>query len=384
MIPFARPLIGDQERQAVANVLSGHVLTHGPHCRIFEERFAEYLGVRHAITTSSCTTALHLALVTLGIGPGDEVIVPAETHVATGHVVEHCGARPVFVDAERETGNIAVAAIEAAITPATRAVMVVHYLGLSCRMDEICALAAAHDLPVVEDCAISLGAMHGAKMTGGFGIAGCFSFYPSKHITTMEGGMLVTNDDSFAALVRQKRAFGYDRGADERKVPGIYDVTMLGYNYRMSEAQAAIGVVQLGRIDEFIRQRIRNSDIIQGTLQQVDGVTVLPFEDGRSTSTRYCVNAILAPEIGHLRDDLIVRINQAGVGTSVHYPVALPHSAYYASKYAVAADAFPVASWLSTCSISLPCGAHMSDEDARTVAKTFVQQLTALEDNRGR
>ncbi len=377
-IPFGRPMIGDEERAAVDEVLRGHMLTHGPRCADFERRFAELIGVKHAVATSSCTTALHLALVALDIGPGDEVIVPAETHVATAHVVEHCGARPLFADVSRATGNIDPDAVRAAIGPKTRAIIVVHYLGLPCDMDALVAVADGAGIPIVEDCALALGARHDGKTAGALGMAGCFSFYPVKHITTMEGGMLVTDDDRVAELARRKRAFGYDKGLAERKVPGIYDIAMLGYNYRMSEAQAAVGLAQLDRLDGFLAKRRANSDALHARLADIDGVTTFPLHRELAESARYCVNAVL-PEDGSIdRGAVIAALNAAGVGTSVHYPVALPLSSYYREKYGHRPEQFPVARWISDQAISLPCGPHLETDDMHYIADRLGETLAGL------
>lgn len=370
-IPFGRPILGEEEQEAVRQVLSGHMLTHGPRCAEFESRFAKMIGVKHAITTSSCTTALHLALLAAKVGPGDEVIVPAETHVATAHTVEHCGARPVFIDVDRATGNVTAEAVEAAITPRTKAVTVVHYLGLPCDMDAVAAVAHRHGIKVIEDCALALGADYGGRKPGSLGMAGCFSFYPAKHITTLEGGMLTTDDDDVAYLVRKQRAFGYDKGLGERTVPGVYDVVMLGYNFRMSEAQAAVGLCQLDRLDDFMDKRRTNSDRLVAGLSGIDGLHCFPLADGKSKSGRYCVNAVL-PENGSVdRGRIIAELNARGVGTSVHYPVALPHAAYYREKYPVGDDAFPVARWISAQAISLPCGPHLGLDDMDYIVEQF-------------
>jgi perosamine synthetase len=362
-IPFGRPMIGQEEKDAMSVVLSGHILTHGPRCAEFEEKFAARIGVKHAITTSSCTTALHLSLMAIGIEAGDEVIVPAETHVATAHSVEHQGAKPVFVDVQRETGNIDPDLIEAAITDRTRAIIVVHYLGLPCDMDAINAIADRHDLKVLEDCALALGATWDGKNPGGIGVTGSFSFYPTKHMTTLEGGMLTTNDDTVAALVRQKRAFGYDKNLGERSQPGVYDIAMLGYNYRMSEGHAAVGICQLDKLDGFIETRKNNTDVLLAGLAEIPEIKTFPIVQGKAKSGFYCVNAVL-PEDGSLdRAAVVANLNAAGVGTSVHYPVALPLSRYYREKYPGDDNAWPVANWISTQTISLPVGPHLDTDD---------------------
>src|SRR5919112_4756843 len=184
MIPFGKPLLGDAERQAAADVLSGTTLTHGPRVKAFEAAFADFTQAPHAVATATCMASLHLAYLTLGIGPGDEVLVPAQTHVAMAHAVEICGAKPVFVDAEPRTGAVDLDLMEDLVTERTRAISVVHYLGLPVDMERVLALARPHDLFVVEDCAIALGATYRDVHVGLHGDIGCFSFYPVKHITT--------------------------------------------------------------------------------------------------------------------------------------------------------------------------------------------------------
>jgi perosamine synthetase len=374
-IPFGRPMIGQEEKDAMIEVLSGHILTHGPKCAEFEEKFAARIGVKHAVTTSSCTTALHLSLMAVGVTAGDEVIVPAETHVATAHAVEHQGAHPVFVDVERSTGNIDPELIEVAITDKTRAIVVVHYLGLPCDMDAINKIAARHNLPVLEDCALALGARWDGQKPGGIGATGSFSFYPTKHMTTLEGGMLTTNDDDVASLVRQKRAFGYDRNLGERSQPGVYDIATLGYNYRMSEGHAAVGICQLDKLNNFIEVRRKNTDILLKGLTDIQELTTFPVIHGKASSGFYCVNAVLPESNSFDRRSIVASLNAAGVGTSVHYPVALPLSRYYSEKYSITKNVWPVANWISTQTISLPVGPHLNTEDMTYICN---QMKTAI------
>ena len=372
-IPFGRPILGAAEKVAVAEVLDGFQLTHGPRCAAFEAAFAERIGVKHAVTTSSCTAAMHLALLAHDVGLGDEVIVPAQTHVATGHAVEHAGAKPVFVDVERATGNIDPERVRAAITLRTRAILVVHYLGLPCDMDAIGAIARGHGLAVIEDCALALGADYDGRAPGALGAAGCFSFYPAKHITTMEGGMLVTDDDAIEWQVRKQRAFGYDKGFGERARPGIYDVIMLGYNFRMSEAQAAIGCAQLERLDGFLAARAANAAALSDRLQAMEGVSTFPLAHGAARSAHYCVNAMVNGD----RDAIAQRLEAAGVGTSVHYPVPVPLTQYYRERYGHADPDFPVARWISDCAISLPVGPHLDEDDMHFIADRLEGAIAA-------
>jgi len=374
-IPFGRPILGEEEKLAVLEVLDGHVLTHGPKCKKFEEIFADYIGVKHAITTSSCTTALHLSLLGLGVGAGDEVIVPAETHVATAHSVEHVGARPIFVDVQRETGNINPNLIERAITERTKAITVVHYLGLPCDMKAILPIAERYGVAVVEDCALALGAQYGRDAVGSMGVTGCFSFYPSKHITTMEGGMLTTDDDAIASRVRKQRAFGYDQGYGQRNVPGIYDIVMLGYNFRMSEVQAALGVVQMSRLSDFLKVRHQNTKILLERFQEIDLVTTFPIVQDSARSSCYCVNVMLPDTDGYIREEVVARLNEVGIGTSVHYPVALPLSTYYQQRYDCRPTDFPIARWISEKTISLPIGPHLTGDHMLYIADKLTSIL---------
>jgi perosamine synthetase len=374
-IPFGRPLLDETERRLATEVLSGTVLTHGPRCAEFEQRFAERVGAKHAITVSSCTTGLQLGLMAIDLKPGDEVLVPAETHVATGHVVEHLGARPVFVDVQRDTGNIDPERAAAAITARTRAIMPVHYLGLPCDMDALQRVANEHGLAIIEDCALALGADYGGRHPGTLGTCGAFSFYPAKHITTLEGGMVTTNDDAIASRLRNLRAFGYDKGLGERKIPGIYDVVALGHNFRMSEVHAAVGLGQLEKLNAFLEARARNTKILHDAFASQEKVVTFPIERGPAQSAYYCVNIVLRPGSVVDRNMLILRLNAAGVGTSVHYPVPVPLMRYYRDKYGYADGSFPVAEWISNQAISLPVGPHVSADDARFIGETVNRVL---------
>jgi len=254
-IPFGRPWITDADRAAVMKVLEGHILTHGPNCTAFEGEFVAMMGDGFAATTSSCMASLHLSYIHLGVGPGDEVIVPAQTHVATVHAVELTGATPVFVDCELDTGNMDLTRVEAAVTPRTRALSVVHFNGIPVAMDQVMAIAEAPGLAVVEDCALAVGARFDGRHVGLFGHTGCYSFYPVKHITTGEGGMIVSNNPETIGAIASFRAFSVDRTHTERRIPGIYDVNNVGMNYRMSEMQAALGRTQVAKVPLILERR---------------------------------------------------------------------------------------------------------------------------------
>lgn len=376
-IPFGRPNLDAQEIAAVSEILSGPQLVHGPATKAFEDAFAARAGAARAVAVSSCTAALHLSLLALGIGPGDKVAVPAMTHVATAHAVEYVGATPIFVDVEADTGNIDPEALAQVADGGLAAIMVVHYLGLPCDMDRINALAEKVGAVVIEDCALAIDATYDGRKAGTLGRAGCFSFYPVKHMTSIEGGMLTTNDPALADAIAQRRAFGYDRALGERARPGIYDVTVLGYNYRMNEVEAAVGKVQLDKLDAFQAARSANHQALAQALAPLEEITVFADRKGKAVSSHYCLNAVL-PRDGRLnRDQVVGALKAEGMGTSVHYPSAVPLFTYYREKYGHRPGTFPVAEWLAEATISLPVGPHLGPADPAAIAAALRHALRA-------
>lgn len=376
-VPFARPWITDTDRAAVQRVLEGHILTHGPECKAFEAEFAAFMGDgAHAVTVSSCMAALHLACLHFGFGPGDEVIVPAETHVATVHAVEWVGATPIFVDPEPATGNLTADGIAAALTARTKGIIVVHFDGIPCDMPRIMDVAGPRGIKVIEDCALAVGGRWDGRHVGLFGDAGCFSFYPVKHITTAEGGMFVSRHPDVAATVAILRAFGVDRRHAERAKPGMYDVRSLGLNYRMSEMQAALGRTQLGRIEENLSHRRDNFVRLAAACIRRGLVDVLDAADPACANSHYCLAAVLRGPLAARRDDIARRLNEAGVGTSVYYPQPVPRMTYYREKYGYQPGRYPTAEAISDRSIALPVGPHLDADDVRHVADTFNQIVT--------
>ena len=379
-IPFGRPWITEAERQAVLGVLKNPILTHGPKGREFEEAFSEMLGGGcYCVSTSSCMAALHLASFHFGFGQGDEVIVPAMTHVATAHAVEVVGARPVFVDCELETGNIDPAGIEAAITPRTKAISLVHYLGIPCPMDEITSVVEKHGLILIEDCALAVGTKYKGSSVALFGDVGCFSFYPVKHITTGEGGMFVTKHPEVARVAAKQRAFGVDRKHDQRSRPGIYDVNMLGFNYRLSEVQAALGLVQLKRMDEIQARRRENFELLKGRLSALDRLHLLDVPNDRGLSSHYCLGVRLSSSLADRRDEVVDRLRSRGIGTSVYYPHPVPRLTYYRQRYGYDPEKFKNAADLADNSIAFPVGPHLNPEDMEYMAREFRAVLDSLD-----
>lgn len=377
-VTFGKPTIGDEEKRAVLEVMEGSQLVHGPRARQFETDFAAYVGGGSALSIASCTAGLHLAYLYLGIGHNDEVLVPAQTHVATAHAVEYTGARPVFIDVARETGNIDIDQIEAAITSKTRAISVVHYLGLPVDMERINVIARKYDLFVVEDCALAIGARFKGVHVGLHGDVGTFSFYPVKHITTAEGGMFLTRHPEIAAKVNRLKSFGYDKTLGERTVPGLYDVDMLGYNYRMNEIEAAIGIEQLKRVNGFLEQRAKNDVALRNQLSEIPELTVLSAGSGNFEHAHYCVVAILNEAMAEKRSEIITMLRNFGVGTSVYYPGPVPHLKYYREKYDLSKVPFPNAEAISNRSIALPVAPHLGEEDMAYVGAMLKKVLGVM------
>lgn len=378
-IPFGRPWITEDERQAVLEVLDSPILTHGPQCKAFEEEFAAFMGDgAYCVSVSSCTAALHLAYFYFGLGAGDEVIVPAQTHTATAHAVELVGAKAVFVDCVLPTGNIDTSALEVAITERTKAISIVHFLGIACPMDQVVAIANRHNLKVIEDAALAVGTYFDGKHAGLHGDVGCFSFYPVKHITTAEGGMFVTRHREIADAVRKLRGFGVDRTFAERKVPGMYDVLTLGFNYRMSDVQAAIGRQQIRKIPEILARRETNFRQLQAHLNAIPNVLVLDATEPRSTNSFYCLTMVLQGAIAHQRNAVIDKLNAQGIGTSIYYPQPVPRMTYYRNKYGYEASRYPNATAISDHSIALPVGPHLGSEEMDYIGKTVQQVIQEI------
>ena len=377
-IPFGRPLIGKEEICAVTEVLKGPILVHGPKAKEFEEHFAAYTNSPNAASVSSCTAALHLTYFDLALKSGDEVIVPAQTHNATAHAVEFVGAKPIFVDAEIETGNINIDLIENYITEKTKAISIVHYLGMPVDMDRINNIAKKYKLYVIEDCALSLGAYYKGIHTGLLGDAGCFSFYPVKHMTTAEGGMFISKNSDAAARITKKKAFGVNRNHTERSVPGVYDVDMLGFNYRMNEIQAVIGIEQLKKMHTFLEKRKSNYETLNKGLSEINELKLFKSSYDKFQSSYYCLSIILDSSIKDKRFELVMALKEKGIGTSVYYPRPVPHFSYYKNKYGFKENSFPIASEISYNSIALPVGPHLNNEDMKYMVKSIKESILKI------
>ncbi|MGE3272781.1 MAG: DegT/DnrJ/EryC1/StrS family aminotransferase [Chloroflexota bacterium] len=292
-IPITRPCVGEEEGAAAAEAVRSGWLSQGKQVQDFEQELAAYIGVRNAILTSNCTTSLHLALVAAGVGPGDEVICPSFTFIATANAILHAGATPVFVDIDARTYNTTPELLEAAITPKTRALMPVDQIGLAADMPAIMALARRRGLVVVEDAAPTLGATVNGQKVGTFADFTCFSFHPRKSITTGEGGLIATNDDAAAERLRALRSHGVSTSAFARHASGTTDIEVyneVGWNYRMTDIQAAVGRVQLRKLEWVLGERRRLAGRYDRLLGQDVRLEVPYVPEGRPhTYQSYCV-----------------------------------------------------------------------------------------------
>ena len=323
-VPLADVVLGPAEIAAVTEVLKSGWLSMGPKTQEFEARFANFLGVKHAFAAANGTAALHLACQAIGLNPGDEVLCPALTFVASANAILYTGARPVFVDINGPHDlNFSVEDAARKITARTRAILVVHYAGYPCDMDAIAALARQHNLRIIEDCAHAPGAVYfsaaGPRLAGALGDVGCFSFYSNKNMTTGEGGMVVTDDDALAAQIKFLRSHGMTTLTWDRHQGHSfsYDVIALGYNYRLDEIRAALGLVQLQRLEAENRRRRELTRLYLKNLGQIPQLE-FPFANAPEGSAHH-IFPVLLP-LGADRAGFMAALAQQGIQTSVHYP----------------------------------------------------------------
>jgi dTDP-4-amino-4,6-dideoxygalactose transaminase len=374
-IPFGKPLIGKAEKKAVERVLSGNILVHGPKALEFENIFAKFTKSPFAVSVSSCTAGMHLTYFTLGIGVGDEVIVPGQTHVATAHAVELTGAKAVFVDSNFEDGNIDINEIEKSISKKTKAIAIVHYLGIPVDMNKINKIAKKHNLFVIEDCALALGSTINNKHVGLFGDVGVFSFYPVKHMTTAEGGIIISKNKNLIKQLKLKKAFGVNKTFSERKIPGSYDCIALGFNYRMSELNAAIGIEQIKKVPFFLKKRKQNFDHLSFLLKSLKNIRVIESSKKILKNSHYCLAIVLDKKISKFRMQIVKKLNNLGIGTSIYYPQPVPRMKYYKDKYGYNKKRFKNAEMFSDSSICLPVGPHLNQNHMTFIAKNIISVI---------
>ncbi|PZS25310.1 MAG: UDP-4-amino-4,6-dideoxy-N-acetyl-beta-L-altrosamine transaminase [Pseudonocardiales bacterium] len=373
---FGSPTIGESEiAEVVASLRSGWVGT-GPKVGRFETMLTEYVGAPHARCVSSCTAALILALQVLGLGAGDEVLVPAMTFVASANAVEHAGATPVLVDSEPGTGLLDLEAAEAAITERTRAIMPVHLAGRPIDMDRLAALAQRHDLRIVEDAAHAIGAEWRGRRIGAFGNVTAFSFYVTKNISTIEGGALLTASAELAEEVERLALHGLSVGAWQRFSDAgykHYEVVRPGYKYNMTDVQAALGLHQLPQLDAWIERRAELWARYDDLLADLPVATPPPAEPD-TRHARHLYQILVGTEAPLDRDALLAGLHERRIGTGVHYRGVHLHP-YYRDRYGLAPEDFPVATSISDRTLSLPLDPKVTAADQDDVVAALRELL---------
>lgn len=372
-IQISLPSTGDDEWHAIREPLTTGWLTQGPKVAQFEKIFADRHGVQHALATTSCTTALHLILAALGIGPGDEVILPSFTWIATANVILYCGATPVFADVDRRSYNIDPADVARKVTPRTKAVIAVHLFGLCADMDALRAAIPAH-VPIIEDAACAAGASYRGVSAGSLGLAAAFSFHPRKSITTGEGGMITTNDAQLADTANMLRNHGASISEEQRhKGPRPYllaDFNLLGFNYRMTDLQGAVGIVQMMKLDRFIAERDTWARWYAKELAAISWLRMPQWPASGQHAWQAFVTYV-DPETAPLpRNEIMERLQRRGISTrpgthSIHM------LGYYRKRFGLEPDDLPAARDCDAQTMAIPLHNRMSPEDYHQVANAL-------------
>lgn len=374
-IPLFNLNFDEEENNAVVDVLNSKWISSGPKTMELEEKFANMLGAKYALAVSNCTAALHLAAMAVGIGPGDEVIVPSLTFVATVNCVKYTGATPVFCDiTAKDNLCIDPEQIEKLITPKTKAVIVMHYGGFACDMERIVSICEKHHLALIEDACHGPMSEYKGKKLGTFGIAGCFSFFSNKNISTGEGGVIVTNDKEIYEKIKLFRSHGMTTMSYERSTghSTSYDVVSLGYNYRFNDILAGIGLVQLDKLmpDIIKRQNVRKKYI---SLLGDDERIIIPFKNYDTLSSLYICPIVLRDGDANYRDSLRKYLADYGVETSMHYPPAHRFSIYKN----LSAD-LPMTEFVANHEITIPMFGALTDDQIEYICKTIKDGLNSL------
>ena len=369
-LPFAPPDIGQDEIDAVAEVLRSGWLTGGPKVRAFEEAFRSLTGASHAVALSSCTAGLHLALLAAGIGPGDEVVTTPLTFAATVNVILHVGAKLVLADICEDDCNIDPADVARRITPRTKAIIPVHYGGQPARMDELLALGREHGLRIIEDAAHAVGASYKGRPIGALSDAAVFSFYPTKNITTGQGGMLTTDDEELAERVRLLSLHGLSKNAWDRyseQGSWAYQVLAPGFNYVMTDIAAAIGLRQLERLEAFQARRAYLAAEYDRLLADLPEVIRPRVRDGVVHSWHLYAIRIDTERLDTTRERFIEELRERGIGTSVHY-IPIHFHPYFRETLGLKEGDYPVTERVFAGLVSLPLYPRMQDADVVRVS----------------
>ena len=371
---FGAPVLGDDEIAAVTECIRSNWIGLGARVERFEQEFARYKSAPYALAVSSGTAAIHLALVALGIGRGDEVIAPAMTFCSTVHAILHTGAKPVLVDCLRDRFNIDPEQIESRITPRTRAILAVHMCGRCCEMDSILEIAGRHGLQVIEDCAHAIESIYHGTPAGLMGDVGCFSFYPTKNITTGDGGMIITRDPELFQRTKVLSLHGMTADAWSRFVGGPcgYDVIEAGFKYNMTDLAAALGLPQLAKIDEHWRQRERVWAQYSGELKELPLLLPPAAEPGSRHAYHLYTPLLVLEELRVGRAEIIAALAAENIGVGIHYVPVHQHP-YYRQQFGFVDADFPNAAFVGERTFSLPLSPAMSEQDVADVVTALTR-----------
>lgn len=375
LLMFGTPLIEEDDIIEVIECLRSRWITTGPRVASFERIFRDYIGTRYSVALSSCSAALHLSMLAAGISQGDEVITTPMTFAATTNAILHVGAKPVYVDVEKDTMNIDPNLIKKAITPNTKAILPVHFAGRPCKMDHIMEIAKQKDLLVIEDAAHAIEAKYKGKKIGDIGDMGCFSFYVTKNIVTAEGGILTTNNDEYANKVRMYSSHGINKNAWQRKRDNDfkpYEILSLGFKYNMTDIQASLGISQMKKLDRYFERRKQVWKKYDEAFEGLPITTPLP-EEKNTVHARHMYTILLNLE--HLkinRYELIKALLRENIGTSIHY-ISLHLHKYYRDMFCFKGSDFPNSLYISERTISIPFSANLTDEDVEDVIEAVIK-----------
>lgn len=362
MLPYGRQDVTEADIQAVVEVLRGDWLTNGPTVARFEEAFAERVGARFAVALSSGTAALHAATAVAGLGPGDEVILSPLTFLASANCLLYCGATPVFADIDPATLNLDPTSVEGKLSPRTKAILPVHFAGLPCDMDTLHALARPRDLVVIEDAAHALGAEYQGRPIGSLSPLTTFSFHPVKHITTGEGGMVTTNDVELCARLRRFRNHGIEREVRHRQKTWRQDMVALGFNYRLTDIQSALGLSQLRRLEASLKRRQEIAMLYHQAFANMPEVTVAPTRPGTRHAWHIYPLRLNPDRLREDRETIFQALRAENIGVSVHYlPVHL--HPYYRGRFGTGRGLFPAAEAAADLLLTLPLFPQMAEAD---------------------
>jgi perosamine synthetase len=364
-IKFSKLNILQKDINLVGKIIKSGWLTHGKYTKKFEDEFKKYTKSKYAVSVSSCTAGLHLSCLASGFKKGDEVIVPAQTHTATAHAIEYTGAKAVFADVNKITGNISLKDIKKNFTKKTKGVILVHMAGYPCNLEEIIKFCKKKNLVLLEDCAHAVGTKYKKKHVGNYGLTGSFSFYPTKQITTGEGGMVITNDKKIFDKIKKLKAFGIDKDIKDRKKQGDYDVKFLGYNYRMTDFQAALGINQILNYKKNLKIRHILVKRYLSNLSKIKNIECMPY----SKDCSYFIFQVFCKN----RDKILKELKNLNIGVSVHYSNALPKMSYYKNKYKLNIMKYKNSFEYGSENISLPVYPKLTIREVDKICKAITK-----------